>query len=105
MINCDLGLEIVSRAVMDWRLLIQAKAWKRKNLYPAQGGVEKLPSYRCNFGELRRFFTGDWCEMILVGAGVSTTKEKILDVLERELGEAILKDEMKEARKRGQKTM
>lgn len=105
MINCDLGLEIVSRAVMDWRLLIKAKAWKCKKLYPAQGGIEKIPSYRCNFEELRRFFRGDWCETILVGAGASTTKEKILDVLERELGEAMLKDEMKEARKRGQKTV
>ena len=105
MVNCDVGLEIVNRAVLDWRLLIRAKAWKKKKLYPTQGGTEKLPSYRCNFDELRRFFRGDWCEDILVGAGVSTTKERILDVLERELGEAMLKEAEKEARKREQKTV
>lgn len=104
MMNCDLGLEIVNRAVMDWRNLIRAKAWKRKELYHVTN-ADKIPHRYCNFAELRRFFRGDWCEMILVGAGVSTTKEKILDVLERELGEAMMKDAEKEARKRGQKTV
>lgn len=102
MINCDLGVEIVHRAVLDWRLLIQSKAWKREKLLP-EDNSGKLPTVYCNFKELRRFFKSDWCELILTGAGV--TKETILNKLEKELAEAIEKDEEKEARKRGQKAM
>lgn len=105
MMDCDLGIAIVQQAVADWRSLIRAKAWKYSTPVKQMGGIEQLPSPRCNFGELRGFFNGDWCDTILSSAGISTTKEKILDVLERELGEAILKDTQKEARKRGQKTM
>ena len=103
--NCDLGLEIVNRAVLDWRLLISAKAWKCKELIPAQGWNEKIPSKNCNFAELRRFFKGKWCDTILVSTGASITAEKILKILERELEEAMEKDAKREARKRGQKTM
>ena len=104
MFACNLALEIVNRAVYDWRALIQAKAWKKK-LYPSQGGVEKLPSYRVNFKELRRFFKSEWCDNILVSTGASITAEKILAVLERELEEAMAEDAKKEARKREQRAM
>lgn len=100
----DLALEIVSRAVMDWRLLIRAKAWKKK-LYHAQGGNDRLPSYRVNFKELRRFFKSEWCDNLLVSTGASITAEKILKVLERELEEAMAKDAKREERKREQRTV
>lgn len=102
MSDCDLALEIVHRAVLDWRLLIQAKAWKYEKL-PAVANDGRVPHKYCNFKELRRFFKSDWCELILEGAEV--TKETILKKLEAELAEAMEKDEQREARKRGQKTM
>ncbi len=103
--NCDLALEIVNRAVTDWRLLIQAKAWKCKRMYQTQGGFERLPSYRVNFKELRRFFKSEWCDNLLVSTDAAITAEKILAVLERELEEAMEEDAKREARKREQRTM
>lgn len=98
MIHCNVGLEIVNRAVLDWRLLIRAKAWKRKKLYQVTN-ADRLPHRYCNFEELRRFFESEWCDTILVSTGASITSEKILRVLERELEKAIEKDKEREARK------
>lgn len=85
------ALEIVSRAVVDWRRLIEAKAWKKKYLIPLRN-EDKVPNPLCNFAELRQFFKGGWCEMILECNNSSVSAEKILFMLERELQEAIEKD-------------
>jgi hypothetical protein len=78
-------LEIVNRAVLDWRLLIQAKAWKCKKFYPVRGGNEKLPSYNCNFAELRQFFKSEWCQLCLQMNRSSLSAVMILKKLEAEL--------------------
>lgn len=98
--DCDLGIAIINQAVTDWRSLIRAKAWKYSTPVKQMGGIEQLPSPRCNFKELRKFFTGDWCDTILAGAGISVAAERLLKILEDELAEAIRKDEEREARKR-----
>ena len=98
--DCELGVAILNQAVQDWRNLMRAKAWKYSEPLPQMGGVEKLPSPRCNFGELRAFFKGKWCDTILAGTGVHIEGEGILKLLEDELAEAIRKDEEREARKR-----
>lgn len=105
MVSCEWMLEIVNRAVQDWRLLIRAKAWKCERFHPARGGKEPIPSYRCNFTELRQFFKSQWCEMCLQMNHSSVNPVTILEKLEAELAEAILKDEAREARKREQRTM
>jgi hypothetical protein len=105
MIDCEWMLEIVNRAVLDWRLLIQAKAWKCKKFYPVRGGNEKLPSYNCNFAELRQFFKSEWCQLCLQMNRSSLSAVMILNKLEAELAEAMEKDEARERRKHGQRTM
>ena len=105
MVSCEWMLEIVNRAVLDWRLLIRAKAWKCKKFYPVRGGNEKLPSYNCNFAELRNFFKSQWCEICLQMNHSSVNPVTILEKLEAELVEAMEKDAKREARKREQRTM
>lgn len=103
--NFEWMLEIVNRAVLDWRLLIRAKAWKIAYLIPMQGGYEKIPNARCNFTELRQFFKSDWCAACLQLNNSSVSAPIILEKMEAELAEAIEKDKKREARKRGQRTM
>lgn len=91
-------LEIVNRAVLDWRLLIQAKAWRYNRLFPAQGGCEKIPCYNCNFAELRDFFKSEWCQLCLQLNHSSVSAPTILEKLEAELAEAKAKYEGKEPR-------
>ena len=98
--DCELGVAILNQAVRDWHNLIRAKAWKYSTPVKQMGGIEKLPSPRCNFGELRAFFKGNWCDTILAGTGVHIEGEGILKILEDELAEAMQKDEEREARKR-----
>ena len=95
----ELALEIVYYAALDWRRLVKAKAWKKdykKNVYH----YWQIPSVRCNFDELRKFFRSEWCDFLLTANQVSTTGERILALLESELEEAMEKDEMLERRKR-----
>ena len=99
MVSCEWMLEIVHRAVLDWRQLIRAKAWKCKEWYPAQSGVTKIPGYRCNFTELRQFFKSDWCAVCLQLNNSSVNPVVLLERLEAELAEAILKDEGKSVKK------
>ena len=92
--NGEWALEIVNRAVLDWRLLIDAKAWKCAELNRVENNG-KVPNKYCNFTELRRFFKGEWCELILDANG-TVPADRILAVLERELADAIAEDEKKE---------
>lgn len=105
MVSCEWMLEIVNRAVQDWRLLIRAKAWKCERFHPARGGNEQIPSYRCNFYELRQFFKSQWCEMCLQMNHSSLNAPLILEKLEAELAEAMAEDAKREARKHEQRTM
>ncbi len=97
--NFEWMLEIVNRAVLDWRLLIRAKAWRYNWLFPAQGGHEKIPNSRCNFSELRDFFKSDMCALCLQVNHSSLNASMILSKLEADLAEAIKKDKEREARK------
>lgn len=99
MVSCEWMLEVVNRAVLDWRLLIRAKAWKCKRLYPAQGGNGKIPSYNCNFTELRNFFKSQFCELCLQMNHSSLNAPLILERLEAELAEAMMKDAGKTVKK------
>ena len=95
----ELALEIVWYAVIDWRRLVKAQAWKndyKKHTYH----YWQIPSIRCNFDEIREFFRSDWCDLLLSVNRVSTTGERILALLESELEEAIKQDERKERRKK-----
>ena len=105
MVSCEWMLEVVNRAVMDWRLLIQAKAWKCKRLYDVKERNMKLPSYSCNFTELRNFFKSQFCEICLQMNHSSLNPVTILEKLEAELAEAMEEDAKREARKREQRTM
>ena len=105
MVSCEWLLEVVNRAVMDWRLLIQAKAWKCKRLYEAKERNMKLPSYNCNFTELRNFFKSHFCELCLQMNHSSLNAPMILEKLEAELAEAMEEDAKREARKHEQRTM
>lgn len=90
--NLEWLLEIVQRAVFDWRKLITAKAWKCHHLNRIENS-DRLPNVLCNFDELRRFFKSDWCELILECNQTSVSALKILSILEEELKDAIEKDE------------
>lgn len=90
MTDCSWAINIVTRAVYDWRLLILAKAWKGMSYRREVDG--RLPSRNCNFDELRRFFTGDWCDFILSASEVGYTGKDILKRLEKELEEAVEAD-------------
>lgn len=105
MVSCEWMLEVVNRAVLDWRLLIQAKAWKCKRLYPVQCRNMKLPNYNCNFTELREFFKSQFCELCLQMNHSSLNPVMIQEKLEAELAEAMEEDAKREARKHEQRTM
>lgn len=92
--NCEWALEIVNRAVLDWRLLIDAKAWKCADLKPVENNG-KVPNKYCNFAELRKFFKSEWCELILDANG-TVPADRILAILERELADAKAEDEQRE---------
>ena len=73
-----LAAEIVAGAIEDWRKLVKAKAWL------------DTPQRYCNFDELRRFFKGEWCAFLL--QHFETEPERILELLEAELENAMRKD-------------
>lgn len=97
MADCSWALNIISRAVYDWRLLIVAKAWRGMSYRREVEGA--LPSRNCNFDELRKFFNGDWCDAILSVGDTGYTGKDILSKLEKELAEAMEKDDWIERRK------
>lgn len=80
-----LAVTIVMQAVFDWRFLIKKRAWEKAHT-----------SRCCNFNELRNFFNGDWCAMLLI----KTQWEggRILELLEAEL-----RDAMQQPKKKGRK--
>ena len=95
----ELALEIVHYATLDWRRLVNQKAWKvdyRRNTKH----YHIIPNTRCNFDELRQFFRSEWCDTLLTANRVATTGDRILALLEAELEEAIKKDERKKRRKK-----
>ena len=98
MIDCEWMLEIVNRAVLDWRLLIRAKAWKREKFLSARSPWT-MPNKYCNFEELRQFFKSEWCALCLQMNNSSANAPKILELLEEELAAAMKKDAEREARK------
>ena len=76
-----LAAEIVAKAVEDWRMLIQQKAW-----------LPSVPiSQQCNFDEIRNFLRSQWCELLLLPCEMD--QQKILEILEAELQEAQQKHE------------
>lgn len=100
MIDCEWMLEIVNRAVLDWRLLIRAKAWKSTgDFHKRKKNVWLIPNYYCNFTELRQFFKSEWCAVCLQMNNSSTNAPLILEKLEAELASAMKKDAEWEARK------
>lgn len=97
MTDCSWALNIVTRAVYDWRLLIAAKACGGASYRRELDGI--ITSKNCNFTELRQFFNGEWCEAILSLSEAGYTGKDILTKLEKELAEAMEKDEWIERRK------
>ena len=74
--------QIVIHAIADWRELVMGKAW-----------LDKFPCRSRNFNELRLFFKGEWCAFLMSGFGVEPAR--ILEILEKELAEAMQKDQRK----------
>ena len=72
--------QIVIHAIADWRELVKGKAW-----------LAKYPNRNRNFNELRLFFKGDWCAFLMSGFDVEPSR--ILEILEKELAEAMQKDQ------------
>lgn len=71
-----LAAAIIEKAVEDWRLLVKTDR-ARINTYHGDVSIK----------ELRAFFTGPWCALLMHGMAV--TPEQVLDRLEQELaGEA-----------------
>lgn len=95
---CEMALEIVHYAVLDWRRLVKARAWEYEKFRPAHY-YWQVPNCQCNFTELRSFFKSEWCDFILSVNHVATTGERILRQLEGELEEAMTKGAKKERRK------
>lgn len=95
----ELAMEIVYYAVLDWRRLVKSKAWKKDHRQRTYN-YWQIPSVRCNFDEIRDFFRSGWCDTILTTAQVSTSSERILELLEAELEEAKKADEKRERRKK-----
>lgn len=71
-----LAVSIVMQAIYDWRHLIRERDWEREH-----------PNPYYNFNALRLFLRGDWCAMLLVKT--QWTGERILELLEAELREAM----------------
>lgn len=74
-----LAAEIIMHAIADWRELIKKGAWDRAQ-HP-----------RCNFAELRNFFQSEYCALLMQNFDIEP--ERLLEVLEKELQEAMKKDE------------
>ena len=71
-----LAAAIIEKAVEDWRMLVKTER-AGTSINGAKVGVR----------ELREFFTGPWCALLM--HGLSVTPEQVLDRLEQELaGEA-----------------
>ena len=70
------AVSIVMQAIADWRFLVQKRAWEDDHI-----------SYHCGFDEMRNFFRGDWCAMLLTKTEFEG--ERILELLEAELQTAM----------------
>ncbi len=68
----QIGIMVIHRAMMDWHLLIDRRAWELETLA------------RPNFTEIRQFFKSRWCASICRGCEIMTP-EHMLEILEREL--------------------
>ncbi len=75
-----LCVAVLNRAALDWRMLIRKKAWKRE------------AEAKTNFAELRQFFNSAHCAR-LCSCCEDLTPERMLQLLERELREAMELDE------------
>lgn len=71
-----LAAEIVIFAIKDWRELVQKEAWLHREYSP-----------QCNLTELREFFRGRWCAVLLQKWDIDP--ERILEMLEAELQQAM----------------
>lgn len=71
---------IIGQAIDDWRMLID------KGITGKNGGLGR----DINYIEIRRFFKSAWCDMLLDPTGIEG--KEILEMLERELQEAIEKE-------------
>lgn len=74
----QIGIMVIHRAMMDWHLLIDRRAWERETLA------------RCNFTEIRQFFNSRWCAEICRGCE-TMTPEHMLEILEEQLAAAMKK--------------
>lgn len=74
-----LACAIIFRAVADWRLLIEEKAF-------LDSGQHATAPY-VSFDEIRNFFKSDWCKE-LIPDHVTMTAEEMLELLEEELDRA-----------------
>ena len=72
----QIGVMVIHRAMMDWHLLIDRRAWEQETLA------------QLNFTEIRRFFNSRWCASICRGCEIMTP-EHMLEILERDLAEAM----------------
>lgn len=73
-----LAAEIVIHAIMDWREMVRRKVWNPVERY-------------CNYDEIRVFFKSEWCAYIMQNFDIAP--EYILAMLEKELQEAMERDE------------
>lgn len=81
--------EIVIHAVDDWRLLVKNEAW-----------LDSKPQKNFNFDELRVFFKSEWCAFLMQEFDIEPAC--ILELLEKELREAMQQPARKKKRKGGQ---
>lgn len=81
----NLMCAVFEKAVLDWRMLIRKKAWKKDTTYKHSEKVF------VTFDELRRFFKSDWAEFYTFGTKIEPLE--ILKLLEKELEEAKEKEE------------
>ena len=72
-----LKLAIIHRAVLDWDILIYSKAWSGDGSY-------RHGNAKYSFEEIRSFFKGEWCAMLLERTD-SYKPLTLLAILERKL--------------------
>lgn len=84
----ELATQIVLKAVDDWRLLVKSRAWHDKPSRKNRG----IPNKDCNFTEIRNFFKSQYAEELLSICDVNISPREILQKLEKELEEAMRKE-------------
>lgn len=89
-----LAAEIIIGAISDWRLLIERRAWEK-------GGISLHGAGYTTFAELRSFFRSEWCDFLMQFFNIDPAR--ILEQLEKDLQQAIEKDEEEQRREEAER--